>query len=412
MRLIHTADWHLGKHLEGQSRLEEQEQFLDEFVKIVEEKQADLVLIAGDVYDSSNPPAKAEKMFYDTLKKLSDGGNRLVVVIAGNHDNPERIVAATPLAMEHGILMAGTPKTVIPTGTYGQHSVTESGEGYVKILMHEEKIVLLTVPFPSEKRLEEVLYKEMEEDEEKLVSYNERLKLLFDSLAVHFEKETVNLIVSHLFVMNSIEEGSERSIQLGGSYLTDPAVFPKEADYVALGHVHRPRAVPGHPTIRYAGSPIAYRKGEERYEKRVLCVDVEAGKEPEIEEILLRQHKPIEVWKCKHVDDAIEKCEQNQGRACWVYLEIETDRAILEDEIKKMKQLKKDILEIHPILETEKREEEPVSWRDRPFGEIFGEFYEHERGVEVSEETLQTLLALMGREDADETVETENQRTE
>ena len=103
MRLIHTADWHLGKHIEGHSRLEEQELFLEDFLDIVKERDADVVLIAGDIYDSSNPPAKAEQLFYDTLKKISEGGRRLTIVIAGNHDNPERLVSATPLAMEHGI---------------------------------------------------------------------------------------------------------------------------------------------------------------------------------------------------------------------------------------------------------------------------------------------------------------------
>ena len=83
MRLIHTADWHLGKHIEGHSRLEEQELFLEDFVNIVKERDADVVLIAGDIYDSSNPPAKAEQLFYDTLKKISDGGRRLTIVIAG-----------------------------------------------------------------------------------------------------------------------------------------------------------------------------------------------------------------------------------------------------------------------------------------------------------------------------------------
>ena len=256
MRLIHTADWHLGKHIEGHSRLEEQELFLEDFVNIVKERDADVVLIAGDIYDSSNPPAKAEQLFYDTLKKISDGGRRLTIVIAGNHDNPERLVSATPLAMEHGIIMVGTPKTVIPKGQYGSWKVCRSGEGYIRIEKKSEQAVVLTVPFPSEKRLEEVLYSEMESEEMQLETYNERLRCLFERLADQFEEETVNIIVSHLFVMDSLEEGSERSIQLGGSYLADPDIFPKLADYVALGHIHRPQSVPGHPNIRYSGSPI------------------------------------------------------------------------------------------------------------------------------------------------------------
>ena len=107
---------------------------------------------------SSNPPAKAEQLFYDTLKKISDGGRRLTIVIAGNHDNPDRLVSATPLAMEHGIIMVGTPKTVIPKGQYGSWEVCRSGEGYIKIERKSEQAVVLTVPFPSEKRLEAVSY--------------------------------------------------------------------------------------------------------------------------------------------------------------------------------------------------------------------------------------------------------------
>ncbi|MDU3724668.1 MAG: exonuclease subunit SbcD, partial [Clostridium celatum] len=167
MRILHTGDWHLGKNLEGQSRMDEQEAFLNDFIDIVEENNIDLVIIAGDVYDSSNPPARAEKMFYDTLKKLSKNGERLTLVIAGNHDNPERLVAAGPLAMEHGIIMVGTPKTVVQPGQYGKHRVVNSGEGFVEIEINGEKSVILTVPYPSEKRLNEVLYGEMDDDEKK-----------------------------------------------------------------------------------------------------------------------------------------------------------------------------------------------------------------------------------------------------
>lgn len=403
MRLIHTADWHLGKHIEGHSRLEEQELFLEDFVNIVKERDADVVLIAGDIYDSSNPPAKAEQLFYDTLKKISDGGRRLTIVIAGNHDNPERLVSSTPLAMEHGIIMVGTPKTVIPKGQYGSWEVCRSGEGYIKIERKSEQAVVLTVPFPSEKRLEEVLYSEMESEEIQLETYNERLRCLFDRLADQFEEETVNIIVSHLFVMDSLEEGSERSIQLGGSYLADPDIFPKLADYVALGHIHRPQSVPGHPNIRYSGSPIEYRKGEERYQKQVLCVDIRKGEPVKVEPIELKQYKPIEVWRCTSISEAIMVCEENRDKNCWVYLEIETERAILEDEIKKMKQTKKDILEIHPILREKDTEEAETSWKDRPFPEVFAEFYRRERGVEMSEETRDMLLKLCEEEEPHET---------
>ncbi len=95
MNIIHTGDWHLGKTIEGHSRLPEQELFLNDLVSICEERQPDMIIIAGDIYDTFNPPAAAEQLFYSTVKKMSRNGDCMVVVIAGNHDNPERLTAAT-----------------------------------------------------------------------------------------------------------------------------------------------------------------------------------------------------------------------------------------------------------------------------------------------------------------------------
>lgn len=400
MRILHTADWHLGKNLEGQSRLEEQEQFLETFVATVEREQVDVVVIAGDIYDSSNPPAKAERLFYDTLKRLSKHGERITVVIAGNHDNPERLVAAGPLAMEHGIIMLGTPKSVVLPGDYGRHKVVESGEGYFVVEMNGERAVVVAVPFPSEKRLNEVLYDSMQEETEHLENYGARIKALFDSLAVHYKEDTINLLVSHLYVMNSEEGGSERSIQLGGSYLVPPNVFPEQAQYVALGHVHKPQIVPGtNHRVRYSGSPIHYNRKEISYEKKLLLVELHVGKPCDITELVLPVFKPIEVWKCDSIEAAIHRCEQEKERECWVYLEIKTDRFIQEDEIKQMKACKKDILGIRPITPEQEEEEEVVSYMERPFQEIFEEFYRKERGVDVTQETLEVLMSIVQGEE-------------
>ncbi|MDO5518789.1 MAG: exonuclease subunit SbcD, partial [Clostridium sp.] len=295
MRILHTADWHLGKNLEGYSRMDEQEEFLNDFVHIVEDNNIDMIIIAGDVYDSSNPPARAEKMFYDTLKKLSRDGERLTLVISGNHDSPERLVAAGPLARDHGIIMVGTPKTVIPRGEYGKHQVLESGEGFIEIEINGEKSVILTVPYPSEKRLNEIIYNGMDNEEEKAKSYSDRIFSLFDSLKKHYREDTINLAVSHLFAMGSEESGSERSIQLGGTYIVDGSCFPKEAQYVALGHVHKPQIVPGtNKRARYCGSPIHYNKKEISFEKKCFIVDVKAGEECKVDEVKLKVYKPIE----------------------------------------------------------------------------------------------------------------------
>lgn len=399
MRILHTGDWHLGKNLEGQSRMDEQELFLNDFINIVEENDIDLVIIAGDVYDSSNPPARAEKMFYNTLKKLSKNGERLTLIIAGNHDNPERLVAAGPLAMEHGIIMVGTPKTVVSCGEYGNHKVVSSKEGVVEVEINGEKAVILTVPYPSEKRLNEVLYGEMDDDEDRLKTYGERIKTLFDNLKQNYREDTINLAVSHLFAMGSEEGGSERSIQLGGSYIINGSYLPKEAQYIALGHVHKPQIVPGtNKRARYSGSPLHYNKKEININKKCFIIDVKPKEECKISEVEFKVYKPIEIWKCESIEDAIEKCEINKDRECWVYLEIKCDRYIREDEIKKMKDIKKDILEISPKIIDSYDDEIAVSIQDKSFDEIFKDFYKKERNVEADEEVVELFLKLISEE--------------
>ncbi|AND85322.1 exonuclease subunit SbcD [Clostridium tyrobutyricum] len=406
MRILHTSDWHLGKNLEGYSRMDEQEAFLKDFIGIVEENHIDLIIVAGDIYDSYNPPARAEKMFYDTLKKLSSGGKRMTLIIAGNHDNPDRLVAAGPLAKEHGIIMIGTPKTIVSPGKYGDHTVVDSGNGYVEIEINGERAVILTLPYPSEKRLNEVLYDEMDTEIKKVQSYNDRIKSIFDNLSKNYRDDTINLVVSHLFTIGSQEGGSERNVQLGGSFIVDGSCFPEKAQYVALGHIHKPQIVPGtNGIVRYSGSPLQYNKKEINFKKKCFIVDVKPCEQCSVEEIEFKIYKPIEIWKCKSVEDAIKKCKINKDRNCFVYIEIMTDTYIGEEAIKLMKTNKKDIIEIVPKIVGENVDNVDIgSFSEKPFEEIFKEFYFKERKVEPQQEVVDTLLSIMnGGEEENET---------
>ena len=234
MRILHTSDWHLGKTLEQYSRLEEQEEFLQEFIEIVENNNIDLVIIAGDIYDNGNPPAKAEAMFYSTLKNITKSGKTAVLVVAGNHDNPERLVAASPLSYKHGVILLGEPKSIARVGSFGEvnsenkcdFKIIESGEGYLELSIRGEKAVIITLPYPSEKRLNEVLSIGLS-DEDRQKSYSDRIGQLFEKLSTKYREDTVNLAVSHLYVMGGEESGSERSIQLGGSLSVSPSNISK-----------------------------------------------------------------------------------------------------------------------------------------------------------------------------------------
>jgi exonuclease SbcD len=206
--------------------------------------------------------------------------------------------------------------------------------------------------------------------------------------------------------MGSEESGSERSIQLGGSFIVDGSCFPKTAQYIALGHIHKPQIVQGtDKRARYAGSPIHYNKKKISFDKKCFIVDLKPKEECSIQEVQFEVYKPIEIWKCASIEAAIEQCEMNKDRECWVYLEVTTDRYIREDEIKLMKNLKNDILEILPVITTTEGEDLSLnSFSEKSFQDIFKEFYLKERKVEPQPEIVDLLLSIVQEgEEANET---------
>ena len=395
MRFIHTSDWHLGKTLEGNSRLEEQEMFLNDFVNIVEENNIDMVIIAGDIYDTSNPPAAAEKLFYKTACRLADYGNRCVIVISGNHDNPERLSAITPLAEEMGILVFGYPLSKTNKAKYKGFEITEALEGCTKFDFKGEKVTLITLPYPSEKRLNEVI--KGDTDREQQISYSKKVGDLFRKLEQNFEEDSINIATSHLFVVGGESTDSERPIELGGSLLVQKNDLPQNSQYTALGHLHKPQKASERLHAYYSGSPIQYSKSERVYSKSAKIVEVHPGQDAIIEDIYFKNYKPIEVFKCKGIEEAINICEENKDRNIWSYFEIVTDEVINQKNIKTMKSLLKDIIEIKPII-NQTFEYEHVDMREKTMKELFIEYYKFRNKVEPKGELLDLFLNIVEKE--------------
>ncbi|MDF2607002.1 MAG: nuclease SbcCD, subunit [Bacillales bacterium] len=400
VRVIHTSDWHLGKTLEGNSRIEEQEAFLEEFCKIVEDKQVDLILHAGDIYDVSNPPAKAEELLYKYLRRLSNNGNRAIVIIAGNHDNPERLEAILPLAKEHGIIIYGTLNTVIEKGKYGNFEVINSGKGYIEVEIRGEKAVIAALPYPSERRLNEVLGN-LDSEESFQQSYSERIGELFNEITANFREDTINLAMSHLYVVGGEATDSERAIQLGGSYVVELKHLPDRAQYVALGHLHKTQKYLSNETpIIYSGSPIQYSKKERNNKNSVYYFEAHPGEKVNVERINLSIYKKIELWDCENIQAAIDLCREKSSEDSWVYIQIHTDRIINQDEIKEMKRLKQDIIEIRPILKGQSNDEEITNnITEKNLEELFVMFYKSKNEVEPTQDLTEMFLQLAGEGD-------------
>jgi DNA repair protein SbcD/Mre11 len=264
VRILHTSDWHVGKVLKGVHRLEEQRQVLGEVVQIAEQERVDLVLVAGDLFESSAPPPDAQSLVWSTVLALHDAGAE-VIVISGNHDNGPMFEALRPLAAAGGLHLLGRPR--------------RPDEGGVLDLAVRggERAVLACLPFLSQRYVVRAAELMAQDAAQHAATYADRYEAVMATLCDGFTSETVNLVIAHGFVRGGVLGGGERDAQVIEDYWVDASVFPPSAQYVALGHLHRTQQLPGGAPIWYCGSPIQVDFGESEDAKHVLLVDVAAG---------------------------------------------------------------------------------------------------------------------------------------
>jgi exonuclease SbcD len=264
MKVLHTADWHVGKTLRGRSRADEHRAVLDEIVGIAREEAVDLVLVAGDQFDRAVPSPESEEIVYDALLRLAGTGAH-VVVIAGNHDSPRRLAAVRPL-------LELTNMTVAPT------VARPDDGGVVRVATRSGQAACIALfPFQSKRGIvtADALMGGDPDDHQK--EYSDRCRRIARALCSGFAADTVNLVVAHLTVVGAAVGGGERSAHIFDYYVSAD-IFPESAHYVALGHIHKPQKIPGRCPIQYAGSPLAMDFGETHGEHSATLVEVEAGR--------------------------------------------------------------------------------------------------------------------------------------
>jgi DNA repair protein SbcD/Mre11 len=264
MKILHTSDWHVGKVLKGQSRTAEHIAVLAQVVEIARAERPDLVIVAGDLYDTTSPTPEATKIVTRALSALRATGAD-VIAIGGNHDNGLALDALRPWAEAAGIALRGTvrenPAEHVLTGT------TAAGERWR----------LVALPFLSQRYA--IRATEMYEltAAEATQTYADHVGRLLARLTEDFgDAGTVNLVAAHLTVVGAKTGGGEREVHTVLGYAVPATVFPTSAHYVALGHLHRAQRVLGPCPIRYSGSPLAIDFGEAENAPSVTIVDVTA----------------------------------------------------------------------------------------------------------------------------------------
>lgn len=326
LKLIHTADWHLGQTFFGYDREEEHDAFLNWLVETLAEQQADALLIAGDVFDVANPSAAAQRRFFRFLKEANRRNPALqVVVVAGNHDSAARLEAPIPLLEE------------LHTSIVGIIKRTETGEiDFDSLLIPiynkegKREATCLAVPY-----LRQGDYPPTEETSDTYIAgINRMYRQLYDYANGQCEAGESLLAMGHLHATGaelSDDDRSERII-MGGLESVSADTFHANLVYTALGHIHKAQRIGGRENLRYSGSPLPMSFSEKNYRHQVVAVTIENGCLAAVEPLpiplltgLLRIPEqpalPEEVI-ARLAELPLATSEGNAEQTLWPYLEV------------------------------------------------------------------------------------------
>ena len=320
MRILHTSDWHVGKTMRGESRLEEQTSVLAEIGEVARRETVDLILVAGDLYESPAPPADAEGLVLRTLLDLR--AIAPVIAIAGNHDNAARFEALRPIADAAGIVMRG--RVARPDSGGGVEIHTAGGE--------RARIAML--PFCSPRYSVRAADLMALDAAQTAGEYAQRLAAIVGALCADPDPDAVNLLVAHCMVRGGEVGGGERAAQTAFEpYWLSSAAFPPSLSYAALGHLHLTQPVPAGPPVWYSGSPIQVDFGEAGAGKHVVVVDVTATTPAQIREIPLTAGDEL-----RTITGSITELEAMAGTdlgSAWIRVRVDdAGRAGLVDEVR------------------------------------------------------------------------------
>ncbi len=408
MKILHTADWHIGKRLEHYSRVEEQHWILNEICDIANQEDVDAIIIAGDLFDTYNPSSEAIELFYKTLKKLSKQGTRPVIAISGNHDSPDRIETADPLARECGIIFIGYPDTsLIPFTLESGLRVLKSEPGFIELDLpnHSYPLRIITTPYANEHRLKQAFLAENKEEE-----LRDILEHKWQCLAQkHCDKNGVNLLATHLFVISRESvipeepEDEKPILHVGGAQAIYTENFPEGIQYVALGHLHRKQLIKSikHPVV-YPGSPLSYSFAEANQQKFVAIANIEPGETASVNFIELKKGKKLLRLRAAGINDALIQLKENKDHL--IELTIETDTYLNAKDRKKLNQEHSGIITLIPQvknnLSTSKTNKHSIDL-DKSTKELFIDYFKHINQLEPNDSLLNLFNEVIAEKESE-----------
>lgn len=395
MKILHTADWHLGKRLDRFSRLEEQVSVMNEIIEIADEQKVDMIIVAGDLFDNFNPSVEAAELFYKTLKRLSNNGKRPVIAIAGNHDSPSLIDAPDPLARECGIILIGHPQAKIQEFEVENFKIINSQEGFLelKLVQFAYPIRLIHTAYANEVRLKQYF------GEEKEKALNETLAEHWKTIADEFcDENGVNILTTHLYMNKRgaalLEEPEgEKPIKIGNADMVYSDAIPNQIQYTALGHLHGFRNIgTEQKPVIYSSSPLCYSFSEAGQTKYVSIIDAKPNQNISFEKIELKSGRQLVRKSFDNVDETITWLTENPNTL--IELTIESDSYLKAGDRKRIFQSHDGIIYLIPKVKNIENQNGEIAEIDltKDLEPLFVDYFKSKNANQEPNEELMQLL--------------------
>ncbi|MEA3363261.1 MAG: exonuclease SbcCD subunit D [Thermodesulfobacteriota bacterium] len=366
MRILHTADWHLGRIFNKQYLTEDQHHILNQLENYLEQTPPDVLIIAGDIYDRSIPPEEAINLLDNFLNKVVLKLKIPTILLGGNHDGQERMSFGSRLMENAGLYVVG-------------HATAEP----VQICIHDEHgpVYFYPVPYATP-----ITCRDLFPDED-IKTHHDGMARLVDAVkSIHPEKKR-SVLISHSFVAGGEESDSERLLGVGGATVVSPRLF-QGFDYVALGHLHRSQQV-GAEHIRYSGSLLKYSFSETEHHKGMTLVELDAAgftNHSQINFTPLREVKKIE-------GNFVELLEAGQIQPTHDYLQVTLlDKGAILDPLPRLREFYPNVLEvrrkIYADLDRPGSIKESNDFKLQSVEELFADFFSQVTDEVMSEDQV------------------------
>ncbi|MBN1968600.1 MAG: exonuclease SbcCD subunit D C-terminal domain-containing protein [Candidatus Delongbacteria bacterium] len=315
MRIIHTSDWHIGHLFNGRKRYDEFEKFFNWMTNTINELKVEVLIVSGDIFDTTSPSNKAQEMYYNFLKSLTDTSCKMIVISGGNHDSPTFLDAPKEVLKHLNVFVNG--------------SITQNIDDQIVNYKSEElELTICNVPYLRDRDLRSNEFGESDDEKgQKIVKGIKNHYQLIYNRAKELYPESKIFMTGHLFCLGGkiLEGDGVRDIYVGSIAGFDSSIFPSEADYIALGHLHSSQKVGGNEKIRYSGSPLPMNFSESNIRKKILVIDI--NQEMTIDEISVPIFKEIHRLR-GDITELISRLDSFGENDCFVEVEYTGDGSI------------------------------------------------------------------------------------